>query len=138
MQMAAMIVTGFKRKKFRKKNRSFRKKIAGGEKIFSGRREGKDLKAAKVDRSKIKCYNCDEHGHFSIECRKSRNDKFKSKALIISSKDWMDSTDSEGENEELSYALMASFENSSPSDSKVSTPFFSLDTEDVSELKIFS
>ncbi|KAL8133914.1 hypothetical protein AgCh_009107 [Apium graveolens] len=79
-----------------------------GERKSSGRREGKDSKAEKVDRSKIKCYNCDEPGHFATECKKTKHDKGKNKALITSSKDWMDSTDSE--NEETCYALMASFD----------------------------
>ncbi|KAL8132682.1 hypothetical protein AgCh_008243 [Apium graveolens] len=98
------------------KNRSSRKKFTGGERKPSGRREGKDLKAGKVDRSKIKCYNYDEPGHFATECIKSRNDKGKNKVLITSSKDWMDSTDSE--NEGTKYALMASFDNHVSLDSK--------------------
>ncbi|KAL8148605.1 hypothetical protein AgCh_005820 [Apium graveolens] len=135
IQMAAMIVKGFKRMQFKKyqKNRSFRKKFSEGERKPSRRREVKDFKAEKVDRSKIKCYNCDEPGHFVIECRKEKNDKGKNKALITSIKDWMDSTDSE--NEEKNYALMASFDTLASSNSKVSASFFSLDTEDISELK---
>ncbi|KAL8099455.1 hypothetical protein AgCh_031912 [Apium graveolens] len=68
------------------------------------------------DRSKIKCYNCDEPGHFATECKNTKHDKGKNKALITSSKDWMDSTDSE--NEETCYAMMASFNAPASSDSK--------------------
>ncbi|KAL8118050.1 hypothetical protein AgCh_015809, partial [Apium graveolens] len=66
--------------------------------------------------SKIKCYNCDEPGHFATECKKTKHDKGKNKALITSSKDWMNSTDSE--NEETCYTLMASFDAPVSSDSK--------------------
>ncbi|KAL8124561.1 hypothetical protein AgCh_012279 [Apium graveolens] len=135
MQIATLLVNGLKRMQFRKsqKKRSFRKKFTGGERKSSGRREGKDFKAGKVDRSKTKWYNCDEPGHFAIECKKTKNDKGKNKALITSSTDWMVSTNSE--NEETCYALMASFDTPASFDSKVSTSFFSFDTEDISELK---
>ncbi|KAL8108175.1 hypothetical protein AgCh_024571 [Apium graveolens] len=99
MQMAALLVKGFKRMQFRKsqKNRSFRKKFTGGERKSIGRRDGKDSKDGKVDKSKIKCYNGDEPGHFVIECKKTKHDKGKNKTLITSSKNWMDSSDSENE-----------------------------------------
>ncbi|KAL8126077.1 hypothetical protein AgCh_013384 [Apium graveolens] len=98
------------------KNKNLGKMFTGGERKSSGRREGKDSKAGKVDRSKIKCYNCDEPGHFATECKKTNHDKGKNKALITSSKDWMDSTDFE--NEEICYTLMASFDAPASSDSK--------------------
>ena len=99
MHMAALLVKGFRRMQFRKSrnNESFRKKFNGGEKKLTGRKDGKDSKAGKLDRTKIKCYNCDEPGHFATEYRKANNDKGKNKALIKSSKDWMNSTDSENE-----------------------------------------
>ncbi|KAL8147915.1 hypothetical protein AgCh_005295 [Apium graveolens] len=67
MQMAALLVKGFKRMQFKKsqKNRSFRKKFTRGERKSTRRRDGHDSKAGKVDMSKIKCYNCDEPGHFA-------------------------------------------------------------------------
>ncbi|KAL8116065.1 hypothetical protein AgCh_022524 [Apium graveolens] len=99
------------------KKRSFRKKFTGGERKSFGRREGKDSKAGKVDRSKIKYYNYDEPGHFATECKKTKHEKGKNKALITSIKDWMDSTDSE--NEETCYTLMASFDTPSSSESKL-------------------
>ncbi|KAL8115933.1 hypothetical protein AgCh_022431 [Apium graveolens] len=135
MQMAAFLVKGFKKMQFRKsqKKKSFRKKFTEGERKSFGRREGKDSKAGKVDRSKIKCYNCDEPDHFATECKKTKHGKGKNKALITSSKDWIDSLDSG--NEETCYALMARFDAPTSSDSKVSTSFFSFDIEDISELK---
>ncbi|KAL8147286.1 hypothetical protein AgCh_004851 [Apium graveolens] len=99
MQMAALLVKGFKRMQFKKsqKNRSFRKKFTRGERKSTRRRDGKYSNAGKVDRSKIKCYNCDEAGHFATECKKTKHDKGKNKALITSSKNWMDSSDFENE-----------------------------------------
>ncbi|KAL8118026.1 hypothetical protein AgCh_015791 [Apium graveolens] len=133
MQMAALLVKGFRRIQFRnsRNNRSFRKKFTGGEKKSNGRKDGNDSKAGKLDMTKIKCYNCDEPGH--SECKKIKHDKGKSKALILSSKNWMDSSDSEDEN--TCYALMASLDNPAASEPKVQTPFFSFDTENISELK---
>ncbi|KAL8099844.1 hypothetical protein AgCh_032193 [Apium graveolens] len=88
MKMVALLVKGFKRMQFRKskKNKSFRKKFTGGERKSTGRRDRKDSKAGKVDRTKTKCYNCDEPGHFSTECKKTKHDKGKNKALITQAK----------------------------------------------------
>ncbi|KAL8088262.1 hypothetical protein AgCh_038152 [Apium graveolens] len=134
MQMAALLVKGFRRMRFRKSrnNRSFRKKFTGGEKKSTGRKDGKDSKAGKVVRTKIKCYNC-EPGHFASEYKKTKNDKEKSKGLITSSKNWMDSSDSEDEN--TCYALMASLDDPAASEPKVQILFFSFDTENIFELK---
>ncbi|KAL8133942.1 hypothetical protein AgCh_009127 [Apium graveolens] len=106
MQMAALLVKGFRRMQFRKSknNRSSRKKFTGGERKSTGRKDGKDSKAGKVDMTKIKCYNCDEPGHFSSECKKTKYDKGNNKALITSSKNWMDSSDSK--NDDTYYTLM--------------------------------
>ncbi|KAL8114183.1 hypothetical protein AgCh_021150 [Apium graveolens] len=135
MQMPALLVKGFMRMQFRKSrnNRSFRKKFTRGEKKSTGRKDGKDSKAGNLDRTKIKGYNCDEPGHFASECKKTKHNKGKSKALITSSKNWIDSSDSEGEN--TCYARMASLDDHVASEPKVQTPFFSFDTENISELK---
>ncbi|KAL8148057.1 hypothetical protein AgCh_005409 [Apium graveolens] len=88
MQMATLLVKGFRRMQFRKSknNRSFRKKFTGGERKSTWRKDEKDSKAGTVDRTKIKCYNCDEPGHLASECKKTKHDKGKNKALITSSK----------------------------------------------------
>ena len=58
-----------------------------------------------MDKSKVKCYNCDRMGHFAADCKRAKNSKSQEKALIIGNKDWMDSSDSEYE--EVNYALVA-------------------------------
>ncbi|KAL8134196.1 hypothetical protein AgCh_009303 [Apium graveolens] len=119
MQMTALLVKCFRRMQFRKSknNKSLRKNFTRGERKSIGRKDGNDSKAGKVDRTRIKCYNCDEPGHFSTECKKSKYDKGKNKALITSSKNWMDSSDSD--NEDTCYALMASLNDPASSESKI-------------------
>ncbi|XP_074347231.1 uncharacterized protein LOC141686069 [Apium graveolens] len=41
---------------------------------------GSGYKTGMVDKSKFRCYNCDEVGHFATECRKSQQGKNKGKA----------------------------------------------------------
>ncbi|XP_017216873.1 uncharacterized protein LOC108194442 [Daucus carota subsp. sativus] len=48
-------------------------------------------------------------GHFAKDCTKPKADGSKGKALLTSTKDWMESS-SESEGEEVNYALVASFE----------------------------
>ena len=45
-----------------------------------------DNKGNKVDWSKIKCFNCDNIGHFAQDCRKPKTDGGKGKALFTSTK----------------------------------------------------
>lgn len=80
-----------------------------------------------MDETKIKYYICDEVGHSG----KIKNDKGKSKTLITSSKDWMDSSDSD--KEEVNYGLIASFEESAAPDVKVSTTIFNSYADNMSE-----
>ena len=86
-----------------------------------------------VDRSKIRCFNCNEMGHFATECKKPRQFKNTSydvsqkkksgKAYLAEGKSW---DDSESEDEEVgNLALMAISDN--PSSSKPQVTF--TDTE---------
>ena len=125
-EMMAMLVKGFKRMKYRKQMKQFN----------SSRKPGtreKDFKSGKLDISKVRCYNCDGMGHFATECKKAK--KTQGKALITGNKDWMDS---DSEDEEVSYALMANADepNTSSSD-KVHSTVYGCDLNNVSELRCF-
>ncbi|KAK1394002.1 hypothetical protein POM88_013058 [Heracleum sosnowskyi] len=94
-EMVAMIVRNFRRMKFRKNRRqgNFQKKAFNPNK---DKYIKKDSKGSKFDKSKVRCYKCNGIGS---ECKKT-------KALITSSNDWMDSS-SESDTEVVNYALMA-------------------------------
>ncbi|XP_074327614.1 uncharacterized protein LOC141665528 [Apium graveolens] len=82
---------------------------------------GSGYKTWMVDRSKFRCYNCDEVGHFATECRKSQQGKDKDKtyqkkdsgssrkypvkSYISEGKSWDDTDDEEEQYGNL--ALMA-------------------------------
>ena len=109
---------------FKGKGQSFNKDInwKGKGKYTSDSKNG--YKTGSVARSKIRCFNCDEVGHFSIECRKPKKakkdkaylelevkyeallKKQQSKAYIAEGKSWDDSENDEDE-EFGNYALMA-------------------------------
>ncbi|KAL8124411.1 hypothetical protein AgCh_012163 [Apium graveolens] len=95
-------------------------------------------KTGSVDRSKIRCFNCDELGHFATECRKPKKakkdkayleleamydallKKQQGKAYIAEGKCWDDSDNDEDE-EVGNYALMA-LEQGDSSSSKSQLP----------------
>ena len=71
--------------------------------------------------------------HFSTECKKAK--KTQGKALITGNKDWMDS---DSEDEEVSYALMANADESkTTTPDKVHTTVYDCDLNSVSELSCF-
>ena len=127
-EMMAMLVKGFKKFKYRKQKRQF-----NSSKKFSkfGEKKEKDSKTGKLDKSKVRCYNCDGMGHFATECKKAK--KTPGKALITGNKDWMDS---DSEDEEVSYALMANADEPKASTSeKVHTTNYNCDLNSVSEIR---
>ena len=108
----------------------------GGSSSGSFNRSG--YKSGMVDRSKFKCYNCNEPGHFASECRERKQakgqretyDELKQKyeallrkqqgkAYIAEGKSWDDS-DNDDTEEYGNLALMADSTESTPTSSKVS------------------
>ena len=132
----ALIVKRFGKFRFRR-NPDFKFKTnvnrfqRGGSSTSNSSRGG--YRTGMVDRSKIRCFNCNEMGHFATECKKPRQFKNTSydvsqkkksgKAYLAEGKSW---DDSESEDEEVgNLALMAISDN--PSSSKPQVTF--TDTE---------
>ena len=132
----ALIVKRFGKFRFRRNpNFKFKSNVnrfqRGGSSTSNSSRGG--YRTGMVDRSKIRCFNCNEMGHFATECKKPRQFKNTSydvsqkkksgKAYLAEGKSW---DDSESEDEEVgNLALMAISDN--PSSSKPQVTF--TDTE---------
>lgn len=115
---------------FRKGKKFSRKDSSSDRKSFR-KPERKDTKSGKKDKSEIQCYKCKEMGHYAPECKKGKTEK----ALITKGRDWADTSDSD---EEVNYALMATFENESESsENKVPLTTHAYNTDNISELRIY-
>ena len=128
----ALIVKRFGKFRFRRNpNFKFKTNVnrfqRGGTSTSNSSRGG--YRVGMVDRSKIRCFNCNEMGHFATECKKPRQFKNTSydvsqkkksgKAYLTEGKRW---DDSESEDEEIgNLALMAISDN--PSSSKLQVTF---------------
>lgn len=128
MQLAAVMVRRFNKmayKQFLKEIQTLTKRVSEAE--------GKEGKSEKVDKSKIKCYNYGQKGHFESECNKGKADK--SQANITKKKHWADTS---GTEDEVISALMENVEsNSEVINMKVPHSTFAFDTHDIVELRIF-
>ena len=109
---------------FKSKGQPFNKDSSQKEKGKYSSDSKNGYKIGSVDISKIRCFNCDEPGHFATECRKpkkAKKDKAyleieakyeallrkqQSKAYIAEGKSWDDFENDEDE-EFGNYALMA-------------------------------
>ena len=83
----ALIVKRFGKFKFRRNpNFKFKSNVnkfhRGGSLTSNSSREG--YKTRMVDKSKIRCFNCNEMGNFATECKKPR--KFKNTSYDVSQK----------------------------------------------------
>ncbi|XP_063937994.1 uncharacterized protein LOC135147888 [Daucus carota subsp. sativus] len=134
----AMFARKFGNMRFRK-NPSYRFKSSGNkfQKGGSSSTSKGAYKTGMVDRSKFKCFNCDEPGHFASECKKPnqlakkeesydelkqkyeallkkhQGQSIQGKSYVAKGKSW-DDTDSEEEEERGNVALMAFMEPSKP------------------------
>ncbi|KAL8132771.1 hypothetical protein AgCh_008307 [Apium graveolens] len=123
---------------FKNKEQSFNKDNRWKEKGKYNSDSKNGYKTGSVDRSNVRCFNCDEQGHFATECRKpkkAKKDKAyleleakyeallrkqQSKTYIAEGKSWDDSENDE-DKEFGNYALMT-LEQGESSSSKSHTP----------------
>ncbi|XP_074343080.1 uncharacterized protein LOC141680883 [Apium graveolens] len=134
VEMAAMLVKGFRNMRFTKAQRKggFNRKYSGDGKGKFRKNEGQYTKGRKFDKTKVTCYNCNERGHLTTECPKSTG-----KALVTtnSNKEWMESLGTNTVDE--CYALMTTHGEDASGTDKVPSVVFPIDPNNLSKLKTF-
>ena len=68
-EMVAMLVKGFKKFKYRKQKGQFNSSKKSSK---PGEKKEKDSKTGKLDKSKVRCYNCDGMGTLLLNARRQR------------------------------------------------------------------
>ncbi|KAL8124254.1 hypothetical protein AgCh_012047 [Apium graveolens] len=133
MKLCALMVKGITKIVYRKfrRGKKFSRKGASSDKKGFRKSEGKGGRSNRGDYSNVKCYNCDEKGHISPDCKKGKSEK--GKALDTKKKSWTDTSDSESE---VNYALMANADSSSEAaELKVPQTTYDFHTDDNIELR---
>ena len=82
-----LIIKRFEKFRFRRNpNFKFKSNVnrfqRGGSSTYNSSRGG--YKTGMVEKSKIRCFNCNEMGHFATECKKPR--QFKNNSFDVSQK----------------------------------------------------
>ena len=125
-ELAALLARALRGKKFRR-FRSKAKQQAKDQQVDEKRRTDKSKKKQyiKLDKSKLKCFNCGETGHFSAECKKAKKTfkgKGKGKALLTTEKDWAETSSSSEDGfdyENIALMVRSSEKASSSTDSSI-------------------
>lgn len=130
MQLASLMIKSFKKMAYKnfRKGKKFSRKDENSDKLKEFKKaKGKERRSRKMDKSRIKWYNCGEKGHFAPECKKGKADK--NQTYITKKKDWANTSDSK---KELNYALMTNADSSSEAtELKVHHSTLVFDTEDI-------
>ena len=87
MNLTALMVKSFKKMAYQnfRKGEKFSKRNENSNKKCFRKDEGKEGRFVKVDKPKVKCYNCGEKGYFAPKCKKGKADKIQ--AYITKKKD---------------------------------------------------
>lgn len=98
------------------------------------KKENKQSKSGKLDKSKIKCYNSDKIGHFTTKWKKAKSVKCSSKVVITKKKDWMINS---GSDKQVNYTLVENIKIDVTTTQKVYNVVYDFDINNILELKYF-